>query len=136
MSLALTWRTREPPLAPRGLCARGAVATRLVQRLLAAADDTLARLEGVAGAQVVCVRGAADDLLWVDGVEYLGIDARAPGLLLPSARMPDAPIDLLLRALAVRTPPPLALVPGLVVPLAQARALERGALAAWLTRAA
>jgi hypothetical protein len=130
--VALTWRRREPPLAPRGLYARGAAAERLVRRLLAADDATLARLEGVAGADLVCVRGAAAELPWVDGVEYLGVDAHAPGLLLPTRLVPDAPVELVRRALAARCPTPLALVPGLVVPLATARPLERAALAAWL----
>jgi len=132
MSLTLTWSARELPLAPRGLCARGAAAERLVRRLLAGDDATLARLEGVAGATVVCLRGAAEDLPWIDGAEYLGGDPAAPGLLLPTTRAPNLPADLLLRALAARTSPPLVLVPGLVVPMGAARALERDPLATWL----
>jgi hypothetical protein len=130
--LELSWQVRDLPLPVRGLCARGDAATRLVERLLAGDDATLARLEGVAGAALVCLRGAADDLPWAPGVEYLGVDPAASGLLLPTTRRPGVPADLLLRALAGRTPPPLALVPGLIVPLAAARALERPALAAWL----
>ena len=130
--LELTWHVRERPLPVRGLCARADAATRLVERLLAGDDATLARLEGVAGVALVCLSGAADDLPWVPGVEFLGVDPVASGLLLPTTRRPGVPADLLLRALARRTTPPLALLPGLVVPLAAARALERPALAAWL----
>ena len=131
--LPIVWSRREPPLPPRGLLARGPAAGALVRRLLAGDDATLARLEGVAGADLVCVRGAAADLPWVDGATYLGIDAHAPGLLLPTTLAPGVPVDVLLRALAVRTKPPLALVPGLVVPLAGARTLERAVLAGRLS---
>ncbi|HLL85062.1 MAG TPA: hypothetical protein VK420_20505 [Longimicrobium sp.] len=135
-ALPLGWGPREPPLRPAGVVARGMVARALARRLLAREDAELGRLHGAGGPGVLVLLGDADALPWEDGVTYLGRDADAPALLLPSNRAPDVPVALLERALLARARAegPLAVLldpPGLV-PLGGARAVVRARLEAWL----
>ena len=124
--------------APRiaGLVALDDAAARLVRRLLAATDDELAALDGVASARAIGLLGPEDALPWVDGVVYLR-RTEDPGLLLPTTEDVDVPCPPLLSALlrAHRDlDPPLALLPsrGVVVPLAGGRPPSRTILRAWL----
>jgi hypothetical protein len=91
-SLVLTWRERAEPLLPSATLALGAVARTLLVRLLQNDDQQLKKLSGVAGPGIALVLGAAIDLPWVDGVQYLGKDADAPTLLLPTAWAPQVPV--------------------------------------------
>jgi MoxR-vWA-beta-propeller ternary system protein len=140
VTAALELVPRETPLAPVAALATGAAARRLARRLLAATDEHLARLEGVAGPGLLVVTGAEADLPWVDGVRYLGRDPDAPGLLLPTAARPVIPATLLARTLLAGAPTggaPYAvrLAPLALVPLGGARPVVRGRLAAWLETA-
>ena len=130
--LAINWETRPTPLPPVGIAARGAVAQALAARLLALADEDLAQLDGVAGAGLLVVTGDGARLPWADGVVYLGRDAAAPSLLLPTVWQPDVPLTLLERALlrqeAAVAPLAVLLNPPLLVSLAAARPLARTAL--------
>lgn len=135
-SLAATWRPRAEPLAPAAVVAADAVAPRLVDRLLALADDALARLRGVANASLVVLTGDPTDLPWLDGVVYLGRDPAAPTMYIPTTLEPSVPAALLERALRRRSPtltPPLAVLldPPRLVSLADARPLSRARLRAW-----
>ena len=136
-AVTVNWRTRRVPLPPVGIAARGTVAQALAARLLALADEDLAQLDGVAGAGLLVITGDEARLPWADGVVYLGRDAAAPSLLLPTVWQPDVPATLLERALLQQTAAtvaPLAMLlnPPLLVSLAAARPLARAALTAWL----
>jgi len=135
--LPLRWRVREPPLEPLAAAATGDAARALARRLLAMPDERLSALRGVAGAGVLLVMGAADALPWVDGAQYLGRDPEAPGLLLPTALSPAVPLPLVERAVMFRrrsSPMPMAVLlePPLLVPLEDARPVERAAVQQWL----
>lgn len=143
----LRWIPRAAPLAPAAVAARGALATAVAERLLARDDASLSSLRGVAGIAWLVVLGAEPHLPWADGVTLLGVDPRAPALLVPTTLDTDLPLALVARAMlrgdadAVdaqgRAKPrtaPLAVLPedGTIVSLAGARAVDRGTLAAWV----
>lgn len=138
--IRVLWRPRAQPLAPVGAAARGRAARLLADRLLARSDEELARLEGVAGEDLLVVLGPSAELPWTDGAVYLGRDPEAPSLLLPTTREPSVPLPLLERALtarALRVPgvaPPLAVFPDppLLISTLQARPLTRVMLMIWL----
>ena len=76
---------------------------------LALLDAVLARpspdLSGVwSRAPTPCVVLLGPELPWVDGVRYLGRDARAGGVLLPTRRTPAGPVDLFGRAVLRAVP--------------------------------
>lgn len=128
----IAWRPRPVPLEPVGVAARGEAARALVRRLLARSDEDLARLTGVAGQDLILLLGDAALLPWVEGASYLGRDAQAPSLLLPTNREPTVPLPLLERALVARAghrkaEPPLAVLldPPLLASALEARPLVR-----------
>lgn len=121
------------------MAARGEAARALARRLLVRDDEALARLSGVAGPELLVVLGVAADLPWVDGAVYLGRDADAPALLLPTTREPSVPPVLAERALiargqALNAAPPLAvfLDPPLLASTQAARPILRATLQSWL----
>ncbi len=125
----MSWRPREAPLAPCAVAGSGPAARALARRAAGR------RLDGVAGDDVIVLLGDADALPWADGVVYLGRDARAPSLLLPTALEPAWPVALFERALLARHPgTPLAVFGGFIVPLGGARPVAPDRLAAWLAR--
>jgi hypothetical protein len=128
----IAWRPRSAPLEPVGMAARGEAARTLARRLLARSDEDLARLTGVAGQDLILLFGDSASLPWVEGAAYLGRDARAPSLLLPTNREPTVPLPLLERALVTRAghskaEPPLAVLldPPLLASVLEARPLVR-----------
>lgn len=128
----IVWRPRSAPLEPVGMAARGEAARALARRLLARSDEDLARLTGVAGQDLILLFGDAALLPWVEGAAYLGRDARAPSLLLPTNREPTVPLPLVERALIARAghskaEPPLAVLldPPLLASVLEARPLVR-----------
>ncbi len=163
MPIAVTWSPRPQPLRPCAAWARGEAARRLARRLLATNDETLERLRGVAGSDLLLVLGDEENLPWVDGIGYLGTSAEATALLLPTQLAPSVPEDLFERAVLARTEPgasPVAVLafsrtitgptlrcvglppggrcvglpPGGRVSAAAARPLARDRLIAWLER--
>ena len=131
----IAWRPRSAPLEPVGMAARGEAARALARRLLARSDEDLARLTGVAGQDLILLLGDSALLPWVEGAAYLGRDARAPSLLLPTNREPTVPLPLVERALVLRAghlkaEPPLAVLldPPLLASALEARPLVRGRL--------
>jgi len=132
----VVWRPRTAPLDPVGVAARGVAARALARRLLAREDKALARLSGAAAPDLLVVLGEAAELPWVDGAVYLGKDASAPTLLLPTTREPSVPLPLLERAFArtVAAPPPLAVLldPPLVASTEAVRPILRATLERWL----
>lgn len=128
----IAWRPRSAPLEPVAMAARGEAARALAKRLLARSDEDLARLTGVAGQDLILLLGDAVLLPWVEGAAYLGRDARAPSLLLPTNREPTVPLPLVERALVARAgrqkaDPPLAVLldPPLLASVLEARPLIR-----------
>ena len=128
----IAWRPRSAPLEPVGMAARGEAARALARRLLARSDEDLARLTGVAGQDLILLLGDSALLPWVEGAAYLGRDARAPSLLLPTNREPTVPLPLVERALVIRAghlkaEPPLAVLldPPLLASVLEARPLVR-----------
>ncbi|HSK79259.1 MAG TPA: hypothetical protein VLQ45_22595 [Thermoanaerobaculia bacterium] len=138
--IPVVWRPRTRPLLPVGAAARGRAARLLAERLLARSDEELARLEGVAGEDLLVVLGPPAELPWADGAVYLGRDPEAPSLLLPTTREPSVPLPLLEQALiarALRVPgvaPPLAVFPDppLLASTQKARPITRVMLMIWL----
>ncbi len=133
----LKWLPREHPLIPCAVAAQGEAAQRLARRLLEWGEGELGQLQGVAERGTLLVCGETAALPWAEGVIYLGQDAEAPALLLPTALHPDFPPALLERALRAQFPaaaPPLAVLPGRLqaVSLAGARTVQRTSLLAWL----
>ena len=137
--ISVVWRPRTTPLDPVGVAARGEAARALARRLLARDDEALARMEGAAAPELLVILGASADLPWVDGAVYLGKDAAAPSLLLPTTREPSVPLPLVERAFAraAGAPPPLAILldPPLLTSLQNARPILRRTLQGWLDRA-
>jgi len=134
--ISVAWRPRTTPLDAVGVAARGEAARSLARRLLARDDEALARLNGVAAPELLVVLGDSADLPWVDGAVYLGRDAAAPSLLLPTTREPAVPLPLLERAFAraADAPPPLAVLldPPLLASAQAARPILRTTLQGWL----
>ncbi len=135
---AVEWTPRSIPLHPAGVAARGEASLRLARRLLQLDDETLALFQGLAGAKTLIVMAPEELLPWVDGVQYLGVDAAVPSLLSPSNYQPSVPLALLATSLATRSktegrlavlPYPL---PGLVVAMHSAKSIHRQSLTQWL----
>jgi hypothetical protein len=142
--VALRWIPRREPLAAAAVAARGHEATALARRILERDDASLARLRGVAGIEWIVVVGPEAELPWVDGVVVLGVDPRARSLFIPTTLDAELPIGLVERALLLRASsasdaergaPPLAVLPDgqTIVPLSEARALDRDRVGRWVT---
>jgi hypothetical protein len=115
-----TWQPRRVPAEPQAAVAWGEAARRLHARLLLIPEEQAARLQVTANRDVLVVSGVADDLPWVDGVEYAVADERAPGLWLSTSWEPNVPTDLLGQALSTtfaRSPLLLWRDPPAVIPL-------------------
>jgi hypothetical protein len=138
--IPLAWSARPVPLAPGAVVGRAGAARALARRLLTWDDARLAQVRACAGDGVLVVIGEEASLPWVEGALYLGHDAAAPTLFLPTHRAPGVPTDLLAEALAGRLGRgPWAAFPseggGLVaVPLAAAGPVARTQLQGWLGR--
>jgi hypothetical protein len=127
-------------LSPVAAVAFGERARALAVRLLALDESHRERLTASVANAMLIVGGDAADLPWIDGILYLGVDAEAPELLLPTTSCPSVPVDLFARAITSRfksQPRPLAVVhdPPSVIPLGALRRIDRGALQKWLERA-
>lgn len=119
-ALSWSWRARAVAAAPQAAVGWGEAARRLHGRLSSLPAEQAARLQLTANRDVLVVCGAAEDLPWVDGVEYAASDERAPGLWLPTSWEPEVPLDLLGQALSrsfSRAPLLLWREPRAVVPL-------------------
>jgi hypothetical protein len=114
------WRVRRDPGQPQAAVAWGEVAARLHARLLRMSEGQTAQLQATANRDVLIVTGNADDLPWVEGVDYACAVPAAPGLWLPTSWEPDTPLDLMGQALLgrfARAPLLLWHSPRVVVPL-------------------
>lgn len=114
-------------LEPRAAVAWGEVALRLWQRLEHLPATQRKRLQATAARDVLIILGEAEDLPWVDGVEYAAPEAQAAGLWLPTLWEPDVGGELLLQALTARfarQPVLLWREPARVIPLDRALPLS------------
>lgn len=132
----IRWTPRDCPLMPVAVAGRGETSLRLARRLLQLDDESLGQLEGVAGRQVIVVQGRSDLLPWVDGVQYLGVDAVAPSVLFPTNYQPSLPQELLASAFRIKLQAvgSIAVLPDplLLVPMGNAQPVSRRTLAQWL----
>jgi hypothetical protein len=133
----ITFVPRAGSLDPVAVIAAGPVARALAHRLLRFADADLAVLRGVAGDGLIVLVGDAASLPWVDGVVYLGRDADAPRLLLPTTLRPTVASDVFERAIArhagqLGSPWAIVAVPPRVIPIADALPVERAHVLHWL----
>jgi hypothetical protein len=133
----IVFAPRTDTLDPVAVIGTGPVARALAQRLLRLPDAALAALRGVAGDGLVALIGEAAALPWVDGVVYLGRDADAPRLLLPTTLRPAVAVEVFERAIArqagkLASPWAVLVAPPRVIPLADARPVERAHVHRWL----
>lgn len=112
----------DPPVA-RGAIAFGPVARALLARARAQAASPAWQVTAHHDALILIANdaAAADALPWTAGVAYLAPRPEAPTLWLPTTHRPDAPLVLLVRAIAQRHPPGGAMVlwpaPAQLIPL-------------------
>lgn len=136
--IPIRFSSRVEALEPSAVAGVGEVARALAERLLLSTDQALAAWTGVASSRTLVVLGASDQLPWVDGVTYLGRDARAPRLLVPTTLEPHTVTPEMFEAAVVTHAPklgfPLAVLvtPPRIVSLAQALPLRRERVRAWL----
>ncbi len=127
---------RAGPLPASAIVGRGPAAIALAQRLLKFDQEKLAGFQGVAGDHLLILTGNESDLPWIDGIEYLGRDADAPSLLLPTYLLPNLPLQLVERAFLARNDlmPPIALLhqPDCAISLAMARRIDYQSLENWV----
>ena len=96
------WCTVATPAPPQAAVACGAAARRLLDRLAALWSDDQAKLLATAHQDMLVVIGPEAALPWVPEIAYAAPAAEAPSLWLPVLWRPDAPLDLLERALQRR----------------------------------
>jgi hypothetical protein len=137
MLVEVTFSPRTDSLDPVAVIGTGPVARALAHRLLRLADADLAVLRGVAGDGLIALMGEAAALPWVDGVVYLGRDADAPRLLLPTTLRPAVAVDVFERAIARHAgrlggPWAVLAAPPRVIPIADALPVERAHVLRWL----
>src|SRR5579883_3285341 len=134
--MRIAFEHRDVILDPIAVGGLGPAAHSLAHRLLDLDGAQLGRLRGAAGHGVLIALGETSDLPWAEGVFYLGREAEAPKLLVPTTVRPVFAGDVIERAVARHTAPlpgPWALLhsPPLIFSLAQAAAIERGELRKW-----
>lgn len=101
-SLAWRWQPDPSPPEPRAAVAWHAASRSLHARLEQLPENVQKRLYATASRDVLVVTGAAEDLPWAPGISYAATTAEAPTLWRPTLLRPDAPADLLSRALQQR----------------------------------
>lgn len=134
--IEIQWQVRQNPLLPTAVAARGNKSKVLAKRLLEFSDETLTLFRGVAGKELLIVLGDEANLPWIDGVEYLGFDNRAPALLLPTIFEPVLPLPLIEKAILAQTKmiPPISVFiePVALASIVAARPVLRQSLIKWL----
>lgn len=133
----LNWIPRDEPLIPIAVVSHGDTARRLIERVLKDDVEKMQRLNGVVVNDTIILTGKPEDLPWIIGVEYLGVDPDAPHLLLPTNSTLEMPVALLSEILYRKfLRAPIAVVPSTksLIPTDIARPLDRDRLLAWLSR--
>lgn len=135
--LAWAWRVLDEARTPRAAVAFGPAAARLLARAAATPPERRAGWTATAAPDMIVVMGPATTLPWADGVRYAAPHPEAPSLWLPAHAEPDAPADLLWRALSRRSNgvPVLLWSDGRSLPLDRALPVDDALLAAIDARA-
>lgn len=126
-TIKIKWQNRLDSLEPSAVVAFGQAAVNLKKKLLSFEDERLFRLRGIHAENLLFIAGNPEDLPWADGVIYLGKDALAPSLLLPTNRRPNIPLDLfekkLLREFSAQKP--FVAVGEKIIPIGEMRSVSR-----------
>jgi hypothetical protein len=104
----MAWIAPGSPLEAVAVAGRDGVGDLLSEHVIGRPDVRVDRVE-----PWTVVR--AEDLPWIDGVVYLGALLGAPGLLVPTVRIPAVPADLLMagvRRMVGADSGPCVLLPG------------------------
>lgn len=106
--MKLAWHPRFQPLEPRGIWSRGADARCLALRLL---ERPLNDLRGCTSGDQLVLLGPPEQLGWVEGAVYLGLEPGAPLLYVPTLWAPSLPAEWICSRLARLVPPPWLMLP-------------------------
>lgn len=125
--IEIKWQNRFDSLEPLALIAFDDVAIRLKKKLLSFDDEKLSLMQGVFGENLLFISSKTENLPWIDGGIYLGKDARATSIFLPTNLRPNIPFDLfeksLLRRFADKIP--FAVVEDRIIPVGKMRPVSR-----------
>lgn len=94
------WQDEAEPPAPQGVVGTGPVARRLLETAAEHGPAERARLSAMAHDGLLVLVGPAEQLPWVDGVQFVAPRAEAATLWLPTTSRPTVPLDLLAEAIA------------------------------------
>ena len=97
-----TWEPVSEPAEPMAAVGIGAARQQLWNRLCALPTDQQAALAATANREMLIVLGPTKFLPWTPGIRYIAPCSEAPSLWLPTTHRPNAPIDLLARAILNR----------------------------------
>ena len=123
----ISWRQREKPLSPTGLFVTSAQLPALIERLTDGCNQETLPYRAAHSQKGLVLLGEEEQLPWVPGVTYLGVDREAPHLLIPTNVSPDFPLELINRAVKAHvSAPPVAMIPheSLLFPMAEARPID------------
>lgn len=122
------WVSRFDALPPLALIAFDVAAVRLKGKLLTFDDEQLSAWQGVFAENLLFVSG--ENLPWTDGVVYLGKDARAASIFVPTNLRPNVPFDLFEKSLLQRfaAQKPFAVVEKRIISIGKMRPISRKVL--------
>lgn len=123
----INWRNRLDTLEPVAIIGFDETAKRLKEKLLSFDDEKLSSMQGVFAESLLFATGQTADLPWVDGVIYLGKDARAASIFLPTNLRPNVPLDLFEKSLLRRfsAQKPFAVLENRIIPVGKMRPISR-----------
>jgi len=133
----VSWKSRRKPLEAVAVAGRGVTKAMFMDRLRRRTPAELSGLRIILEDDSFIVLGESARLPWASGGMYLGCDADAPGLLLPTTLEPTLPAHLFEDVLRSRCPglPAQTAVfhrPLHLVPVTDARAMTDEAIMNWL----
>ena len=125
--LKIKWENRLDALEPSAMIAFNDAARRLKEKLLSFEDKKLSLLQGVFARNLLFVAGAKDVLPWTDGVIYLGRDARAASIFMPTNLRPNVPSDLFEKSLLAHfaDAKPFAVIEDKIISVGKMRPISR-----------
>lgn len=133
--IPISWATRsDSPLKPEIVVASGKLACHLLTKCLDFNEQRLAHIEGLSCADLVLLK-SDEDLPWIKGVSFLGRDALAPNIYIPTHLTANVPLPLLEKALLKKTGVgPIAVLPVFhqLLPLDKLLNLDRQTINVWL----
>jgi hypothetical protein len=126
-TIKIEWQNRFDSLEPLALIAFDDSASRLKLKLLLFDDEELSLLQGVFAENLLFITGKTESLPWIDGGIYLGKDARAASIFVPTTLSPNIPFDLFEKSLLRRFSAqiPFAIVENLIISVGKMRPISR-----------